>query len=169
MTDQLYEENLAPSLLDRLTDDAPDEKQEARAKRAFSVKQLKDSVHRDLVWLLNSGSLDDLTDFSETPHAEKSVINFGLPELAGVTASTIDTFGLNKKLKEIIKNFEPRIISNSVKVMVNKAKEKMSSNTLTIKIEGKLKASPLPLHLLVKTELDLESGDMSITDFVAET
>jgi type VI secretion system protein ImpF len=38
----------------------------------------------------------------------------------------------------------------------------MSNRALSFEIEGQLWAQPLPLHLFVRTEIDLESGDVTI-------
>jgi len=38
----------------------------------------------------------------------------------------------------------------------------MSHNAMTFYIEGELWADPVPLHIYLKTELDLESGDLKI-------
>ena len=58
MADLTQTEHLQPSLLDRLTDDEPEEKAESRDQRVLSFQALKQCVIRDLEWLLNTGSLD---------------------------------------------------------------------------------------------------------------
>jgi type VI secretion system protein ImpF len=40
----------------------------------------------------------------------------------------------------------------------------MSRNAVTFKIEGELWSHPAPMALFLKTELDLESGDVNVTD-----
>ena len=50
-------ERLQPSLLDRLTDDAPHRRTESREQRVLSLAQLRESVMRDLAWLLNTEHL----------------------------------------------------------------------------------------------------------------
>ena len=53
-------ERLQPSLLDRLTDDEPDEQEESRDRRVLSMSQLRQSVLRDVGWLLNTRSLESV-------------------------------------------------------------------------------------------------------------
>ena len=55
MAELTPKERLQPSLLDRLTDDAPAEKVESREQRVLSLTKLRQSVNRDLGWLLNTG------------------------------------------------------------------------------------------------------------------
>jgi type VI secretion system protein ImpF len=54
MAELLPQERLQPSLLDRLTDDAPESKDESRDKRVLNLAQLRAGVMRDLSWLLNT-------------------------------------------------------------------------------------------------------------------
>src|SRR5262245_50130353 len=74
-------ERLKPSLLDRLSDDEPGEQREGPWQRFASVKQLRESVVRDLGWLLNCVRLSSVQDLSAHPYAARSVLNFGLPDL----------------------------------------------------------------------------------------
>ncbi len=59
MADQLLpQDRLQPALLDRLTDDEPDKKQEPREARVLSKSRLRQSVLRDLAWLFNATRLE---------------------------------------------------------------------------------------------------------------
>jgi type VI secretion system protein ImpF len=54
MAELTPQERLQPSLLDRLTDEEPDQLQESREKRVLSMSRLRDFVLRDLAWLFNA-------------------------------------------------------------------------------------------------------------------
>ena len=59
MAEQLLpQDRLQPALLDRLTDDEPDKKQEPREARVLSKSRMRQSVLRDLAWLFNATRLD---------------------------------------------------------------------------------------------------------------
>jgi type VI secretion system protein ImpF len=161
MVDILSNETLQPSLLDRLADDEPSEKEESREKRVLSTKQLRMSVIRDLSWLLNANNSEVLTDMSLYPYAKKSVINYGMPDLSGRVAVGMDILQLEKVLKDTIVFFEPRIIKKSLSVHVAKTDE-MDRMAINFDIEADLWAQPLPLHLYLKTELDLETGEITL-------
>ena len=62
MAELTQQERLQPSLLDRLTDDEPEKKQESREKRVVSLRRLREGVLRDLAWLLNTSNLAVLED-----------------------------------------------------------------------------------------------------------
>ena len=157
------QELLQPSLLDRLTDDAPDKSVEPRDQRVFSVDRLRASVLRDLVWLLNTGSLSQTHDLSPYPHVANSVLNYGVPDLAGSLLSTTDLTRLERQIRQSILDFEPRILADTVKVTARINEENEDHhNSLVLQIEGDLWSQPLPLQLYISTVVDLEDGSINV-------
>lgn len=154
-------ERLQPSLLDRLTDNEPASAQESVDKRVLSAHQLKASVLRDLIWLLNTTSLLDADASLNTP-AGTSVVNFGLPALAGNSASSIDVSALEGLIHRAIATYEPRILRHTLRVRAQSLPEQTSPNTLSFEIEGDVWAQPVALPLLLHTDLDLESGHVQV-------
>jgi len=53
MADLGDSERLQPSLLDRLTDNSPNEIKESARDQIIDIRQLRDIVLRDLGWMLN--------------------------------------------------------------------------------------------------------------------
>lgn len=166
MADQLTpQERLQPALLDRLTDDEPDKKLEPREHRVLSKSRMRQAVLRDLAWLFNTTRLESGTAMAKWPHARRSVINFGLPALSGQTASTVEIQDLERDLKQAILDFEPRILPETLEV---RALVELSDldhhNVIGIEIHGQLWAQPVPLDLLIRTEIDLETGKVHLAD-----
>jgi type VI secretion system protein ImpF len=164
MAELTHQERLQPSLLDRLTDTAPDSRSESRDHRILSMRRLREAVLRDLAWLLNTGQLKTTEDLERYPEVEKSVVNYGMPDITGLSFAGTDTASLEKAVRDSIVNFEPRISPNSVHVTVVKDDQKMSRNSLVFSIEGQLWAEPTPITLYLKTEVDLETGSISVAD-----
>ena len=159
MAELTQKELLQPALLDRLGDDEPTEKVESREQRVLSFRKLKQSVIRDLQWLLNAGRLETTQDLSIYPHVRQSVLNFGIPDFTGMAASNADRTTLERALRQAIVDFEPRILKNTLKVRAQAAAE---HNTLVFEVEGELWAQPLPERLYLKTILDLELGSVEV-------
>ncbi len=157
-----------PSLLDRLTDDEPGKQQESRQRRAISIRQYRDEVIRDLDWLLNSGNLGATEDLENYPLVAESVLNYGMPDLTGLTASSIDTHEIERVLKRAIVSFEPRLLRHTVKVRALVSSDSSNVNSLAFEITGELWAEPMPERLYLKTEVDLETGAFTVTDHVDE-
>ena len=161
MSEITSNETLQPSLLDRLADNEPSEKKESREKRVLSTKQLRLSVIRDLSWLLNASNHEVIGDMDDYPYVRESVLNYGMPDLSGRVAVGMDVVQLEKILKKTITFFEPRIIKRSVSVKVLRT-EGMDRTAVSFDIEADLWAQPLPLHLYLRTELDLETGEITL-------
>ena len=158
-------ERLQPALLDRLTDDEPDSKLEPREARLLSRSRLRQAVLRDLAWLFNATRLEADTDLSRAPQARRSVVNFGLPALSGKTATSLDATDLARAIRQSILDFEPRILPGTLqtRTLVD-AGALDHHNVIGVEIRGQLWAQPVPLELLVRTEIDLETGKVEIAD-----
>ncbi len=168
MAELTPKERLQPSLLDRLTDDEPDRRHESTDKRVLSPQRLRESVRRDLTWLFNTPNLGTVQDLSEYPEVERSTVNFGIPDLAGRAASSIDSAVLVRLLRRAIWDFEPRLLRNTVKVEVVVDPEQHSPNAMCFTIEAELWSQPLPLRLYLRTELNLEDGEAQVTEVAME-
>lgn len=164
MAELTQRERLQPSLLDRLIDDEPDKAAESRDKRVLSIRQLRAAVLRDLAWLFNTSPLESVEDLAPYPEVRRSVVNFGIPDLTGRTASNVNMQELERTLRQVIWEFEPRLMRSSVKVRLIVNEDQMNHNALVFEIEGQLWAQPAPLHILLKTELDLEAGLVKVTE-----
>ena len=158
------EERLQPALLDRLTDEEPDKKLERREDRVLSKRRMRQAVLRDLAWLFNATRLDIGEDPAKAPYARRSVICFGLPPLSGKTASSLEVTDLERAIRQAILDFEPRILPGTLQVRALEVGEHESHNVIGVEIRGDLWAQPYPLELLVRTEIDLETGQVEIAD-----
>ena len=164
MAELTPKERLQPSLLDRLTDDEPERATESRDLRVLSPTRLRECVRRDLTWLFNTTHMQSMQNLDELPLVARSVLNYGIPDLAGRTASSLDTVELEQMIRQAILNFEPRLDRNSVRVRPVLDERQMNHNALSFEVEAELWAQPLPLRLFLRTAVDLETGSVDVTD-----
>lgn len=165
MNEHITRERLQPSLLDRLTDDDPGQTQEPRDKRVLGMRALRRALLRDLGWLFNATGLAAVQPLDDYPLAARSVLNFGFPELSGKTASGLDMELMAVRLRQAIWDFEPRILRDSVQVRAwTGAAAGGSPNEVLFEVHGQLWGQPLPERLYLKTELNLESGQVRVSD-----
>ena len=158
------QEQLQPALLDRLTDEEQDKKLEPRQQRVISKRRMREAVLRDLTWLFNTTRLDADMDPAKLPYARRSVINFGLPALSGQTSSSLEVTELERAVRQAILDFEPRILPGSVRVRTIEAGHFENHNVIGVEISGQLWAQPVPIDMLVRTEIDLETGQVEVAD-----
>jgi type VI secretion system protein ImpF len=175
MAELSQKELLQPSLLDRLQDDEPHKQgRESSDKRFFTFQKLKQSVMRDLRWLLNSGNLETCMDLSGFSEVRRSVLNYGVFDLTGTSAANADSAVLEQHLRQAIVDFEPRILAQTLKIRTYKLDAQperqiktdnyLKPNTIAFEIECELWAQPLPERLCLRTILDLELGDFEVRE-----
>ena len=161
MAEKLLAERLQPSLLDRLTDDAPGEQAESRDSRVIDLRELREIVLRDLISLLNTTRHESLVDLGAYPNVATSTINYGVPDFAGATLNRTRALELQRDIRDAIIAFEPRILPDSLEVRVVEDSQ-AAPNHLYFDIRGDLWAQPLPVELYMRTELDVSTGDISL-------
>ncbi len=164
MAELTQKERLQPSLLDRLTDDFPHEKLESRDERVLSLRKLRECVIRDLEWLLNTANMDCFDDLAGFSEVQRSTLNYGIPATSGTCVSSLDLPRLEKRVQTAVAIFEPRIMSDTLNVRSVFTSDSMSRKTVVFEISGEMWAQPVPLKLYLKTELDLETGKVAITE-----
>jgi len=155
---------LQPALLDRLTDDHRGDRVEAEDHRVMSRAQLRQAVLRDLGALFNAAQpLGRAAD--AYPLLADSVLNFGLPPLSGQLASKLDVSVLEAAIRQAIVRFEPRILPQTLDVHALEASSVLDThNVIEFEIRGHLWSQPVPLEILLRTQLDLEAGQVEVRD-----
>jgi type VI secretion system protein ImpF len=162
------QERLQPALLDRLTDDQPGTRQEPRDQRVMSKSRLRQAVLRDLAWLFNATRFETAGQLARMPQVRRSVVNFGLPSLSGRALSSLDLAELERAIRQSIVDFEPRVLPDTLQVTaLVETSDLDRHNVVGIEIRGQLWAQPMPLELLVRTEIDLETGKVEVADLVS--
>jgi type VI secretion system protein ImpF len=158
-------DRLQPALLDRLTDFNPQSQVEADDTRMMNKSQIREAVLRDLSWLLNSVQPLSKTVVAQYPQAADSVLNYGLPAMSGQLASRVDVGLLERTIKQAILRFEPRVMEDSLEVKAIEASSVLDThNVIEFEIHGFMWAQPVPLELLLRTQVDLEAGQVEVRD-----
>ena len=155
-------ERLVPCLLDRLTDEEPRKSKEGRDQRVISHRRYLEAARRDLKCLLNTGARPAGEAIYDHPEAAASVLNYGIPDLCGLTASGISSDEIARRIRHAILAFEPRILRSTLTVEVYVEPEAMGPNAVSFEIIGELWAQPAPESFYVKTEVDLETGQWEL-------
>ena len=168
------QERLQPSLIDRLTDNDPRSRVESAEARVLSRQQLRAAVLRDLGWLFNttrqqpskgSGLDEELARWEHAPEARRSVVNYGLPPMAGETMGSLDFEEIEANIRQALVDFEPRIDADTLDVELSlEGGMRDHQNALRLIIRGKLWNQPVPLDILLSADVDVETGGISVKD-----
>ncbi|WP_171103351.1 MULTISPECIES: type VI secretion system baseplate subunit TssE [unclassified Ruegeria] len=161
MAEKALVERLQPSLLDRLTDNAPDQLKEGRDARVIDVGRLREIIQRDLSLLLNTTDQSDLIDEDVYPHAAKSVLNYGIRETSGSFSTMRQAQRIQQSIADSIEVFEPRIVKGSVVVDL-RSKQRSGEMHVEFDIRAVMWAQPMPLELYLRSRVDVTTGEVAI-------
>jgi type VI secretion system protein ImpF len=78
--------------------------------------------------------------------------------------ANVDVDTLQKRVRQAVLDFEPRLLRNKLTVTIEKDTEAMSRNSLVFLIEGEIWARPVPQSIFVRTEFDLETGAVKVDE-----
>jgi len=152
---------LRPSILDRLLDDEPHIQIEADKNRHQHLRELRNSVKRDLENLLNT-RYRMVEPPEEFTHLETSILNYGLPDLATVNIADIEKKkAFTKHLEKVLRDYEPRFKSVKVNHTTNKDN---TDRTLRFRIDATLYADPAPEIVIFDSVLDPVSRTVNVEE-----
>lgn len=152
---------LRASILDRLFDNDPNNVSEKDLEQHQKLKQLRESVRRDLVSMLNT-RFRIVEPGDDYPEARKSLLNYGLPDLA-----TINIFDKERRkefidhLEMLLIEFEPRFKTVKVNYLEN---SNTSDKTLRFKIDAVLYADPSPEAVVFDSTLEPVTRTVNIEE-----
>lgn len=139
-----------PSLLDRLLDDAPEDRHEPPKATTQLLADFKGGVRRDLENLLNTRLYRQqaIEPYSELA---RSVVNYGLPDFSTVLMGSAEhREEFRRIIQDTITRFEPRLKRVRVDVTQN---EEDRDRTLYLRITALLLVEPDPVPLLFDSRL----------------
>lgn len=145
---------ITPSVLDRLIDHEPGAAREPLASRSKSLRQLKDSVKRDLEQLLNTRQSEGWLS-PDLQELEMSLAAYGLPDFTSVSIkSPAEQLRLRRALESAITMFEPRLEDINITIRPLGDLER----SLHFRIEARLRIEPAPEPVTFDAMLQLSSG-----------
>lgn len=161
MSDKMISDRLQPSLLDRLTDNEPSEKTERRDDRIIDLRELREILQRDLVWLLNTSDSSAMIDTERYPLTAKSVLNYGMKDVAGDYSTVERAEIIRKSMIHAIQAHEPRIHPGSIDVQLRLGQDTKQS-IVSYDIRADMWAQPLPMELYLRSQVDVTTGELDL-------
>ncbi len=128
----------------------------------MSMRRLREYVCRDLAALLNAMSLESSQELTRYPDVQSSVLNFGMPSLAGTAVVSVDPLKTAALIEQAINRFEPRL--RKVRVTPEPSGDGADGHALSFKIDAELWGQPAAQHLILRTRIDMDSGNVSVAE-----
>ena len=135
----------------------------ATRRRGLSDSELKRLMSADLEALLNTTNLEsaDPELIDELPFVKKSILNFGLPDLANKTVDeTIRIDAIRDDLRRAIMQYEPRLLPKTLSI--TRDTENEGDLSIRFVVTSDMRADPVPTSVEFVTEVELQSGDIKI-------
>ena len=154
------ERSVLPSLLDRLTDEAPDRSSDPTPSFDASARAFREAVQRDVEWLLNTRR----TMIAVPERAallRDSVFTYGLEDTTGLAVNAPEGRKLLQQMLETaLRRFEPRLTDLHVKLVDGRR----SSTTPLVRftVEATLRLDPRPARVVFDTVLEVASGTYAV-------
>ena len=171
---------LTPTLFDKLTADTElsglqgDVEDEARLTREtmryysvpklerFNETALRATIRRDLAWLLNTTNLGASAALEHYPHVATSVLNYGVPDLAGKSLQRRTILQRAREIRTAIRAFEPRLEPTSL--MVEPVDPGDAGKTVGFLIHGDITGAAHRMPVKIRTEIEPDSAAVTVAE-----
>jgi type VI secretion system protein ImpF len=124
----------------------------SRARQVITETMLRREVARDLENLLNTIALESTVDMTGAPYARKSILNFGLPDIAHRSIDEIGVDDIPQEIKAAILAYEPRLAPASLQVERDKS---IDSSELKVRFIVRADLTCHPVHVPVEFIADV--------------
>lgn len=172
-------ERLNPSLFDKLTadldmpglrEDSVMSEMSRETMKQYSVPRLerfneaslRETIKRDLAWLLNTINMTTGYNLDRYPQVKTSVLNFGVADLTGKSYTHRTILQRARDIREAVKVFEPRISDKSLHV--EPVEERERENSLTYVIHGDITSAVQAIPISFKTDVKADTSTITIRD-----
>lgn len=150
---------LLPTLFERLKDDAPLQHSEAPMDFMITAAKMRELIRDSLSELFNTINLGQSFNTVRYSEAAASVINYGIPPIAGGYLSQVRWVDIERMVRKAVLTFEPRIIPETLCILPPpETQEKFTANTLRFTIQAMIHMDPHPLEFALQSNLDLETS-----------
>lgn len=131
-----------------------------RARQVITEPMLRREVARDLDALLNTIALESTVDMTDAPQVRRSILNFGLPDIALRTIDETAVDQIPGEIRDAILHFEPRIGRDSLRIERDRQVE---AHELKVRFLIRAELICHPVHVPVEFVADVvETGKILI-------
>ena len=154
------DKKLRAPLLDRLLDDNPQQQREGERNQHQVLRQLRESVRRDLEQLFNTRARC-LSTPEKFEQLETSLLHYGLPDIANYNLQASKSRNeFCRDVERIILRFEPRI-SRARVIAENNDRD---GTTFSFRVEAVLRATPSPEVVVFDSVLNPVRQAVDVTE-----
>lgn len=128
----------------------------------FNEQALRATIRRDLAWLLNTTNFGALGSLDHYPEVQTSVLNYGVPDLAGKSLHGRTILERAREIRHAIRTFETRLDPDSLSIEPVQGKEQL--NSVGFVIHGDIRSAVRAMPVQFRTELDADTASVEVSE-----
>jgi type VI secretion system protein ImpF len=122
---------------------------------------LRKEVARDLESLMNTVAFGSTEDLSGLDNVRRSILNYGLPDIARLTLDETRVDSLSAELRAVLMTYEPRLDPRSIRTSRDMS-ARVEELKLRFLVTADLRCEPVNVPVEFVADVDIESGGIHI-------
>jgi type VI secretion system protein ImpF len=131
-------------------------------RRGADETILKRNLAVDLLALVNTIDLASAVDLGDFEHVGRSVLNYGLYDVAHLTAEEMGVDAIARDLSAALLQHEPRLNSETLRVVRDKEFDEVNQR-IRFTVSAEMSCKPLDVPIDFVAEIDIGSGKVQLT------
>lgn len=128
----------------------------------YNEAAMRNSVRRELNWLLNTVNLAAVQDLTPYPQVQTSVLNYGLPDLTGRVSTAGAVMTRARDIEAAIRTYEPRLDGD--KLSVETSAEVGIDNAVSFVIRGDIVSAVRAMPVKYFANVEVETGEAVVRE-----
>jgi type VI secretion system protein ImpF len=131
-------------------------------RSAVAEPVLRGELSEDVSALLNTVNFGSAQDLAEFAQVRRSILNYGVPDLASVTSGSLAAGSIAVELKTLLEAYEQRLVPGSVTVRTGVEGDD-ASGLLRFHISAEMHSTPADVAIEFVAEVETGSGKVRVS------
>jgi type VI secretion system protein ImpF len=133
----------------------------ASPRSAIPDAVLRRELAEDLASLLNTTNLESAEDLADVPEVRRSILNYGISDLAAITSDSLPAAVMTARLKDFLDTYEPRLVPGTISVKPEPAADD-ASGRLRFHVSADMYSTPVDVSIEFVAEVEVDGGQVKI-------
>ncbi len=135
-------------------------------REGASQRTLRDHLALDLASLMGTINLESVEDIEGLEFVQKSILNFGMPDLTRFTDEDVRRHRLAGDLKRTLLAHEPRLVPETLVVKLRSESVSSKNHHIAFDVSAEMAAKPVDVPMEFVAEIDAGMGKVSLSNLV---
>ena len=122
---------------------------------------LRKEVTQDLESLMNTVAMESSEDLQEFDFVRKSILNFGLPDVAHRTIDETAVDTVSTEIETALRNFEPRLVRESVHATRDASVDPTELKVRFV-VQADLRCEPVDVPVEFVADIEIDSNTIQV-------